>query len=304
MSRGVRSGLTLSVAAAVSTILVGLPAFPAQAAFPGANGLIVFQHEAPAGDHTQTDLFVVRPDGTGVRRLTHTPARNEFGPTWNAAGTRIAMWRTPAPFGPGSIWVMDADGSHQRRLTTGVDARDPAWNPAGTRLVFSAPVGQHSDLFTLRASDGGGRKQLTTNGQDIEPAWSADGRFVAFTRGDHITVLNLRTGHVRTLTHSTVYDHQVGWAPGSRRLVFERDFNRRFAICAIKIDGTGFKELTGGPHFDVGPAFSPDGKLIAFGSDRGNPIFHDIWVMRADGSNKHRLFDFSYANGFPDWQPT
>jgi TolB protein len=303
-------------ATAVVLIALGLawsPGTPAHAAFPGGNGLLIFEHEEPAGDHTQADVFAVRPDGTGVVRLTNTPNNNEFGPNWNPRGTRIAFWRTKAPFGPGNVWVMDADGSHQRRLTGGIDARDPAWNPAGDRLVYDRGVGSGSDLFTLRASDGGDRHQLTSgDAEDFEPAWSPAGHAIAFTRaagggsGDtgDIYVLDLRTHHVTHVTDTSAYDHQVGWSPDGSRLVFERDFDRRFAICSIRPDGTGLRVLSGGPFFDVGPAYSPDGTRIAFGSDRGGVTFHDIWVMNRDGSHRHRLFGTEFAEGFPDWQPS
>jgi hypothetical protein len=84
------------------------PALPARAAFPGANGVLAFERELPAGSHTNSAEY------------------NEFGPTWNAPGTRIAFWRTPAPFGPGSIWTMSPSGGTKHRLAAGFDARDPA----------------------------------------------------------------------------------------------------------------------------------------------------------------------------------
>src|SRR4051794_12578510 len=158
-------------AALVALVVAWWPAAPARAAFPGTNGLIAFEHEEPAGDHTQVDVFTVRPDGTGVTRITHSPNNNEFGPNWSPQGTRFAFWRTKAPFGPGNIWVMNANGSGGRRLTTGIDARDPAWNRAGNRLVYDHGVGSGSDLFTLRVSDGGDRHQLTSgDAEDFEPA--------------------------------------------------------------------------------------------------------------------------------------
>jgi TolB protein len=303
-----------ALAAAVTTLsLAWLPAAPpAGAAFPGTNGLIAFEHEEPAGDHTQVDVFTMNPGGTGVRRITHTPGRNEFGPAWNPQGTRIAFWRTPAPFGPGNIWVMEPDGSNARRLTTNIDARDPAWNPAGDRLVYDHAVGSNTFLFSLRASDGRDRRQLTFgNARDFEPAWSPTGRYIAFTRGasggqgdvGDLFLLDLRTSRVGRVTRSGGYDHQVAWSPDGTRLVFERDFDRRFKICSIRPDGTGFEVLSDGPHFDVGPAWAPDGTEIAFASDRGGETFHDIWVMDHDGSHKHRLLAKEFAEGFPDWQP-
>ena len=303
----------LRLAAAILCTLVLLPAAGAKAAFPGDNGLIAYEDNAVAGDHTQTDVFVVRPDGSGVHRLTNTPDKNEFGPVWNPAGMRIAFWRTKAPFGTSNLWVMQPDGSHQRRLTTGIDARDPAWNPAGNRLVYTSVAGGKWDLATLRVSDGGDHHQLTQGpALDFEAAWSPTGRFIAFTRGfatgdvGDIYLLDLQDHRITQLTDSFGYDHQVAWSPDGTTLVFERDFDRRNQICAIHRNGTGFVVLAGGPHFDIGPAYSPDGTKIAFGSDRATDSpFHDIWVMNVDGSGKHRLLEQpDAADGFPDWQPT
>ncbi len=201
---------------------------------------------------------------------------------------------------------MDADGSDPRRLTAGIDARDPAWNPGGTRLVYTRGV---DDLFTLRVSDGLDRRPLTHGpALDFEPAWSPDGGSVAFTRGfatgdtGDIYVLDLQTEELVQVTDTPAYDHQVGWAPDGSRLVFERDFIQSSAIVTVDPDGSDPVRLTTGPHFDVGPAYSPDGRRIAFGSDRGD-FLGDLWVMRADGSNQHSLLSLPFAEGFPDWQP-
>jgi TolB protein len=282
----------------------------ARAAFPGANGRLVFELEAPAGDHTQTDVYTIAPDGGSLVRLTASPNRNEFGPAWNAAGQRIAFWRTRAPFGPGSIWVMGPRGHDQRRLTHGFDARDPAWNPAGTRIVFTRASGSDFNLWTMRASDGARQRRLTSgDALDFEPAWSPDGTRIAFTRGfqqgdpGDIWLLNLTTGRVHRITHSPAYDHSVGWAPDGKRLVFERDFVSSSAIFTVRLDGSHVRRLTDGPHFDTGPAFSPDGRTIAFGSDRGSALLDDLRLMDADGTDLRTVRHLRFSEGFPDWQP-
>src|SRR6266542_787498 len=218
---------------------------PAQAAFPGKNGRLAFQRETVAGDHTQTDIFTIRSHGSGLTALTSTPDENEFGPAWNRTGTSIAFWRTPAPFGPGSIWTMNGDGTNQRRLTTGVDARDPVWNPAGTRIAFTLVDATGFHLWTMRVADGGDRT----------------------------------------------------------RIVFERDLAASSSIYSVNADGTHLTALTSGPFFDTGPAFSPDGRYIAFGSDRGGAVLSDLWTMRSDGRHLHRILSSPASEGFPDWQP-
>ncbi len=283
---------------------------PAQAAFPGKNGRLAFQRETVAGDHTQTDIFTIRSHGSGLTALTSTPDENEFGPAWNRTGTSIAFWRTPAPFGPGSIWTMNGDGTNQRRLTTGVDVRDPVWNPAGTRIAFTLVDATGFHLWTMRVADGGDRTQVTSgSGLDFEPAWSPDGTRLAFTRGveqgdpGDVYVIDLTTGAVRQRTSSPEYDHQVAWSPDGTRIVFERDLAASSSIYSVNADGTHLTALTSGPFFDTGPAFSPDGRYIAFGSDRGGAVLSDLWTMRSDGRHLHRILSSPASEGFPDWQP-
>src|SRR4051794_19043627 len=162
----------IALAAILTATLTPGPALGTRPSGAPTDGLIAFQREVPAGDHTQTDVYTVGPDGSGVVRLTATPKLNKFGPAWAPSDNQIAFWRTAAPFGTGSLWVMSGSGDDQRRLTTGVDARDPSWNPAGTRLVYDLAA---DDLYSMRVSDGLDRQQLTSGAAlDFEPAWSPD----------------------------------------------------------------------------------------------------------------------------------
>ncbi|MEV4514260.1 hypothetical protein AB0K00_35535 [Dactylosporangium sp. NPDC049525] len=292
----------------LGTILpIAAPAGAAPAASVGG-GELVFQAEAAAGDLTQNDLYVIRSDGSHLRRLTTTPDRHEFGPAWNATGTRIAFWRTPAPFGPGAVWTMRADGTDQRQLTHGVDARDPVWDPTGTRIAFTlvGPDGFH--LATMRAADGGDLRVLTSGPDlDFEPAWSPDGTRLAFTRGSQqgdagdVYLLDLGTGAVRQVTASPDYDHQVAWSPDGRRLVFERDVPTASSVWTVDPDGTHLRQVTSGPYFDTGPTFSPDGRRIAFGSNRTGTFLDDLWAVNTDGTGPRLIRHLPDSESFPDW---
>jgi TolB protein len=294
-------GLALAVGMATT-------ASPASATFPGGNGLIVFQRETPAGDHTQTDFYTVGPDGSGLRRLTSTPNANEFGGRWDPSGRRLAFWRTPAPFGYGAVWVMDATGSSQQQLTHGFDARDPSWAPSGKRIVITRNEGANANLWTMQA-DGTDLRRLTSGpALDFEPAWSPDGTRIAFTRGyqqgdaGDIYVLNISTRQVTRVSGSPEYDHQVSWAPGGGRLLFERDSASSSSIMAADPRGRWVVHLTGGQHTDLSPVSSPDGKHVVFGSDRAGG-FPDLWTMDHDGLNAHDLLKLPYPESVPDWQP-
>jgi TolB protein len=136
--------------------------------------------------------YVVAPDGSGLRRISRHYA--EY-PAWSPDASRIAFM-APEPGATGSnpdynIFVMDADGSHVRRLTTapGEDGW-PAWSPDGTRIVFSSArddcsisnaadcrttgdIGPWEDVWIINA-DGTGQRRVTSEfGQFF--AWSPDG---------------------------------------------------------------------------------------------------------------------------------
>lgn len=116
-------------------------------------------------------------------------------------------------------------------------------------------------------------------------------------------MLDRQTHKIARLTHSSAYDHQAAWGPGGHRLVFERDTSTSSSIFMINTDGSDLHRLSSGAFLDTGPAFSPDGSLIAFGSDRAGGFRSDLWVMRDGGTNTHPVRIPRYGEGFPDWQP-
>src|SRR5581483_5579133 len=110
---------------------------------------LVYQSYCP---ESFDDFYAIRPDGTGLRRLTHTPVL-KGNPAWSPDGTRIAFSRCQrmgdsSCNGPGSeIWVVDGSGSHPRPLSrSGPDGgrvvrvtfdADPSWSSDGRRVIFS-----------------------------------------------------------------------------------------------------------------------------------------------------------------------
>jgi Tol biopolymer transport system component len=142
---------------------------------------IAYRHEGGGGDST-AEIYVMHANGLQKRNLTRRPGR-DHSPAWSPDGRRIAFASVrggPMP----SIWVMNADGSMQRRVSR-VSGEYPAWSPDGKKIAFDrltfGPTGW--DIWVVNA-DGSDRRPLIASRADEQgAAWSPDGKTIAYGSG-------------------------------------------------------------------------------------------------------------------------
>jgi len=156
----------------VLVVLVGLAvalsslvgqARSARAAFPGANGKIVFVSDRDGN----REIYSMNPDGSNQKRLTQNVAQDS-DPAVSPDGTKIAF--TSDRDAQQEIYVMNLDGSNQRRLTTDpANDRVPSWSPHGTKIAYENTGFGNVEIFVMDALEIG-RASCRDRGQIAEDA--------------------------------------------------------------------------------------------------------------------------------------
>jgi gamma-glutamyltranspeptidase/glutathione hydrolase len=191
-------------------------------------------------------------------------------------------------------------------------ARDPAWSPDGRRLAIS-----YLDRIWILSPDGRDGRALRTAGTAIErdPAWSPDGRSMAFAAdagsGFDIHVTPIGGGDSRRMTRLEGDERWPSWTPDGRLVFSHRDGSRwRLMI----VDAAGEREPEPVVADDTAQIVregrvSPDGKRIAYISDRDNDDGDtDVWVAeiapgRGGRVTRSRISQVRGLESHPTWSP-
>ena len=274
-----------------------------------------------SADGTQLTLLSNRDGKPNVYRMDVEPFSpkpvlsvndaNLTSPSYSPDGKKL-LYVSEAADKTAKVRVRDLDTQKDEVVTQLEDAdAHPKFSPDGSRILFQSRINGNAEICVSNL-DGSGMINLTNNpARDVQPAWSPDGSKIVFVSnrdGNYgvfaIYTMNADGSNAHRIYYTHSISHFPAWSPDGGVIVFTNDKEDgrtgNFEIFAIEPETVEReRRLTIRPRADTHPAFSPDGKRIAFVSySDGN---YEIYVMHADGSGLLRITRDPAQDLSPAW---
>jgi TolB protein len=264
--------------------------------------------KGPTGNRDVQEIYVADYDGARPQRITNTKTLN-ITPAWSPDGQAIAY--TSYRQGSGSSFSTYQDlivswiFKGQRDTPTNGNPEKqnylPAWSPDGSKLAFTSNRDGNPEIYIMNR-DGSGLRRMTNNPAiDVTPTWSPTGNQIAWvsdrTGNPKIYIMNADGTGQRMLIGD--YSDRPTWSSEPfNEIAYAARTGPGYDIMVYSFASGASKKITDGIGSNESPAFSPNGRHIAFTSTRNGKS--QIFTIARDG-NDLRQITREGNNKFPNW---
>lgn len=242
-------------------------------------------------------------------------------PTWSPNGHRIAYWFHTGTFGRRDIATIPASGGDPIVVARdfAVSNWNPVWSPDGKFLYFVSSKAGNMNFWRVRIDEQSGEvlsdpeAVVTPSKYSRHLSFSRDGKRLAYVQTNNqsnIQGVDFDADSGKTIGEPfwiTQGDREISRAelsPDGTRFVTRVIRRTQDDIVTVSRDGKDWRDVTNDEPFDRYVRWSPDGRQLAFGSDRNDG--GQVWTSNADGANLRQITFNSkpdFATGFPVWSP-
>lgn len=207
--------------------------------------------------------------------------------------------------GSREIWLMDYDGTNQRRITEHRSMTlTPSFAPDGERLVYTGFTDEASYLYIVHRR-GGGRQRIDTGvNLNTSPTFSPDGKTIAFVgsvRGNPDIYLIRDDGSGRRrLTSDSSIESTPSWSPTARQIAFTSGRSGTPQIYVMDAEGTNIRRISFEGSWNDDAVWSPSGEMLAYTSRVAGRF--QIRLMNLS-TGESRLLAGEGSNEQPSWSP-
>ena len=257
----------------------------------------------PVGDRGISNIYMADYDGARQQRVTISKSL-DISPVWSPDGRSIAFssWRTSFQ----DIYVLYPYGGPElQNPTKGNSGKQnylPAWSPDGTKLAFTSNRDGNAEIYVMNR-DGSGVQRVTNHPMiDVTPTWSPTGTQLAFTSDrtgtPQIYIVNTDGTQLQQITRESHCDRPT-WSPAPlNEIAYSARSGGGNIIKVFDFQTRSTRALTDNIGNNESPAFSPNGRHIAFVSSRAGK--EQIFTIHRDGSGLRQITRTG-TNRYPHW---
>lgn len=270
--------------------------------FTGESGIADTKIAYVLGPRGAKEILMADYDGAGSVPVTRNGSIN-LSPVWSPDARSLAYTSYRGGY-PDLYRAFPFERRPEQTLAafSGINS-SPAFSPDGRSLAMTLSKDGNPEIYVLTLATGTMRRLTRHAGIDTEPAWAPTGRQMAFIsdRGGspHLYVMDAEGANVRQLT-SGGFHTQPRWSPKGDTIVYT---SRQSVhdLWAINADGSNPRRLTAGTGDNQGATWSPNGRHLAFQSNREGRW--QIFGMLADGTAQEPITRAVGDATSPAWSP-